>query len=253
MSPGGRRAGRRPGRGSSRRAGSRRARSTDSPPLATPSPTPVRGGSAKVAGRLSGPPATGPFGVVAGRPSDRPPPSGFHGQRRLQRLWRRAGVSRRVGVGRIRTCDSQILSLMLYPLSYHGLGLALVCNPPRGTRLADRVVRGGRAVGPTRPTACLRRDAGGSRTHLHRVAAGRLAVWLQRLGFGWIGDLSKSGAGREAKRPDVLLARRRAAATRWFVGCSGRRHDRRLRHGRGPGLATPGCRIGRFMGVAPRV
>jgi hypothetical protein len=25
-----------------------------------------------------------------------------------------------------------------------------------------------------------RRDAGGSRTHLNRVAAGRLAVWLQR-------------------------------------------------------------------------
>jgi hypothetical protein len=28
--------------------------------------------------------------------------------------------------------------------------------------------------------AAIRRDAGGSRTHLNRVAAGRLAVWLQR-------------------------------------------------------------------------
>ena len=30
------------------------------------------------------------------------------------------------------------------------------------------------------PYHCLRRDAGGNRTHLNRVAAGRLAIWLQR-------------------------------------------------------------------------
>ena len=57
--------------------------------------------------------------------------------------------------------------------------------------------RGRRASGPTGPAACLiigaaeprfgfaARNAGGSRTHLNRVAAGRLAVWLQRRPNEW--------------------------------------------------------------------
>ena len=57
-------------------------------------------------------------------------------------------------------------------------------TPPRSPR-----GRGGCAAGPTASAACLEaigdghgspRDAGGSRTHFDRVAAGCLAVWLQR-------------------------------------------------------------------------
>ena len=40
--------------------------------------------------------------------------------------------------------------------------------------------RTGQRAPLARPYHCLRRDAGGNRTHLNRVAAGRLAIWLQR-------------------------------------------------------------------------
>ena len=50
-----------------------------------------------------------------------------------------------------------------------------------GTHVADRLAwRTGRRAPLARPYHCFQRDAGGSRTHLNRVAGGCRAVWLQR-------------------------------------------------------------------------
>ncbi len=69
-------------------------------------------------------------------------------------------------------------------LSYHEPASPRFRSPARDTPWPTVRRRGGRAAGPARPAACLQRDAGGSRTHFNRVAAGRLAVWLQRRTFG---------------------------------------------------------------------
>src|SRR6266567_2509795 len=57
---------------------------------------------------------------------------------------------------------------------------ALVRTHLRNTRRRPPLLRTGPRAPLARPHHCFRKDAGGNRTHFDRVAAGCLAVWLQR-------------------------------------------------------------------------
>jgi hypothetical protein len=80
------------------------------------------------------------------------------------------------------------------------------------------------------------RDAGGSRTHFHRVAAGRLAVWLQRLvverprqGSNLVYDLRGVAceSGTLRGRTNLSTPPRSRTPSCRFVVCRAVRHTRR--------------------------
>ena len=79
-----------------------------------------------------------------------------------------------------RTRYRRVMCPVLCPVELPRPDAPHVSNPftVRGGPIAER---GPSRRWPGASVACLRRDAGGSRTHFDRVAAGCLAVWLQRL------------------------------------------------------------------------
>ena len=97
--------------------------------------------------------------------------------------------SRRLVDG-IRTRYTRSQYPVLYPLSYHSLVPSWFRFPLRYTPGPIVNRRGGRAAGLTGPAACLKETPVGVEPTSDRVAAGRLAVWLQRLlsGHGKKGD-----------------------------------------------------------------
>lgn len=178
---------------------------------------------------LQGAPSRRPRPIVAPRgdgvekglagPVARPPPA--LGSRRFQRRVH-IGFRDRLLVGGIRTRDSQVQHLVLYPSELPRSGPAPVPTPFTGHAPPTARRRGGRAAGPTGPAACLEETPVG----IEPTCAGlQPAAWPSGSSVDLVSrrPAMSCSSSRKAEKSVPALGRPRARCQNRDVALTGRR------------------------------